>query len=83
MKEFIRQDLYDNLLKSLKSEADFIQVVVGPRQVGKTTLVLQMLKRWEGSKLYETADIPGTPPLLWLEKVWNQFKQTFKVCLLL
>lgn len=72
MKEFVRQDLYDNLLKSLKSEVNFIQVVVGPRQVGKTTLVLQILKRWEGPKLYETADIPGTPPLLWLEKVWNQ-----------
>ncbi|MBU1016927.1 MAG: ATP-binding protein [Patescibacteria group bacterium] len=72
MKEFIRQDLYDNLLKSLTGNANFIQVVVGPRQVGKTTLVLQILKRWEGPKLYETADIPGTPPLLWLEKIWNQ-----------
>lgn len=72
MTEFIRQNLYDELANTLKGETNLIQVIIGPRQVGKTTLALQVLERWEGSKLYETADQPGTPPLSWLEDVWGQ-----------
>ena len=59
MKEFIRQDLYDNLLKQLNGKVNLIQVIIGPGQVGKTTLVLQIIKHWKGSTVYETADQPG------------------------
>lgn len=72
MKEFIRQNLYEELVVALESRANLMQVIIGPRQVGKTTLALQLLDRWPGSKLYETADQPGTPPLSWLENIWKQ-----------
>ena len=72
MKEFIRQDLYDNLLKQLNGKVNLIQVIIGPRQVGKTTLVLQIIKHWKGSTVYETADQPGTPSISWLENAWNK-----------
>lgn len=72
MKEFIRKKLYDDLENRLNDETNLVQVIIGPRQVGKTTLALQILKRWDGSKLYETADQPGTPVLSWLENVWLQ-----------
>lgn len=72
MSEYIRQNLYDELVGMLKDKANLIQVIIGPRQVGKTTLALQLLQRWKGPKLYETADQPGTPSLHWLENVWQQ-----------
>ncbi|MBU6389862.1 ATP-binding protein [Patescibacteria group bacterium] len=71
MNTYIRQDLYDELESRLNGEANLIQVIIGPRQVGKTTLALQLLEKWQGSTLYETADQPGTPSLAWLEEVWQ------------
>lgn len=75
VKEFIRQDLYNDLLKHLNGDSNFIQVIVGPRQVGKTTLALQVAKRWKGNTVYETADRPGTPPISWLEEVWKRARE--------
>ena len=72
MKDFIRQQLFDELEVRLEGKTNLIQVIIGPRQVGKTTLVLQLLDRWKGPTLYETADQPGTPPLTWLEEVWRK-----------
>lgn len=72
MSEYIRQNLYDELVRMLKDKTNLIQVIIGPRQVGKTTLALQLLQRWKGPKLYETADQPGTPSLSWLENIWQQ-----------
>ena len=39
-----RQTLHDELLKRLKEKRRFLQVLAGPRQVGKTTLVRQVIK---------------------------------------
>lgn len=75
MKEFIRQNLYDEIVSRVSDEVNLIQVIIGPRQVGKTTLVLQILDRWGGSKMYETADQPGTPPLSWLEHIWQKARE--------
>jgi uncharacterized protein len=49
-----------------------IQAVVGPRQVGKTTGIKQVLNTWKGHKIYESAD--GTDPLTsaWLHSVWQR-----------
>jgi predicted AAA+ superfamily ATPase len=33
----IRYDIYNKLLKRLQEKHNFIQVLAGPRQVGKTT----------------------------------------------
>ncbi|TSC92840.1 MAG: ATPase [Candidatus Berkelbacteria bacterium Licking1014_7] len=72
MKEFIRKDLFDNLWQALNGWVNLIQVIVGPRQIGKTTLAWQILERWSGEKIYETADQPATPPLEWLKQVWQK-----------
>lgn len=72
MNTYIRQNLYDELEKRLNGDANLIQVIIGPRQVGKTTIALQILENWSGSKLYETADQPGTPTLGWLDEVWQK-----------
>ena len=46
----IRQYLIDNLTDRLKEPRRFIQVLAGPRQVGKTPLVEQCLEKLEHFK---------------------------------
>lgn len=72
MKDFIRQNLFDQLESRLRGKVNLIQVIVGPRQIGKTTLALQIIDHWKGSSIYETADQPGTPSFSWLEGIWQQ-----------
>jgi len=49
----------------------FIQVLAGPRQVGKTTLVQQVLKGLRIPSHYASADEPVTKDRLWVEQQWE------------
>ena len=49
-----------------------IQVVAGPRQVGKTTAVKQALKHYAKPFTYRLAEGLGVNPLAWLESEWQQ-----------
>jgi len=48
----------------------FIQFVAGPRQVGKTTLVQQVLADLPMPSLYVSADEAGGRDAAWLESTW-------------
>lgn len=37
-----KRELFNTLLERIKEKRRFIQVLLGPRQVGKTTLALQL-----------------------------------------
>lgn len=78
MKNYIRQVLYNALLRSLRTDINLIQTVIGPRQVGKTTLALQLFERWNGPKVYDTADQPSTPSLEWIQARWDQIRRQSK-----
>jgi len=49
----------------------FIQVLYGPRQVGKTTLILQLLSKISAENMYETADTVAAADTKWLQTVWE------------
>jgi len=57
MKNYLRKELFDTLWKGLHGQPNLIQVVTGPRQIGKTTLALQVMDRWKGPKLYQTLKV--------------------------
>ena len=71
MARYIRQRYFRLLWQRLTSAPRLMQVVVGPRQVGKTTLALQLFQRWQGPKRYETADQPVPPTTRWIERQWE------------
>ena len=48
-----------------------MQVVAGPRQVGKTTAVKQALRHYGKSFTYRHAEGLGIDPLAWLESEWQ------------
>lgn len=49
----------------------FIQVVAGPRQVGKTTLVQSVLAHSNKPHRYASADAPGLRPSVWITQQWD------------
>ncbi len=59
------------LKKRLAEPRRFIQVVAGPRQVGKTTLVRQVLERSRLETHYASADEPTLRGRHWLEEQWG------------
>ena len=58
------------LIKRVNEPRRFIQVVLGPRQVGKTTLVRQLLAKINFQSNYVSADDAASNPL-WLNQQWD------------
>ena len=49
----------------------FLQILAGPRQVGKTTLARQAIERFDGQAPYASADLPAAPDSSWIEQQWR------------
>jgi hypothetical protein len=67
----IRQPIHDELLKRLKEKRRFMQVVAGPRQVGKTTVVRQAVAASRIPSHYASADEPTLRDRAWIEQQWD------------
>lgn len=78
MEEYIRSQHYRALEEGLTGKPNLLQAVVGPRQVGKTTLALQIFKHWRGAKHYDTADVPAPPDAAWIEAQWQRIREETK-----
>lgn len=61
----------DTLKVRLKSAPRFLQILAGPRQVGKTTLARQAMAAFEGAVHYASADLPAAPHAQWIEQHWR------------
>ena len=59
------------LLDRLREPRRFIQVLAGPRQVGKTTLAHQARQRLPIPGHYASADGPAPRDAIWLEQQWD------------
>jgi hypothetical protein len=59
------------VVKRIQEPRKFIQVILGPRQVGKTTLVNQLVQKYASESLVVSADAVGASNSLWLEQQWE------------
>lgn len=66
-----RRPMFDTLRKRIAEPRRFIQVVAGARQVGKTTLVRQVLQQSDLAVQYASADEPGLKGREWLVAQWD------------
>lgn len=67
-----RRAIFDVLTSRLAEDPARIQVVSGPRQVGKTTVVRQALEALEQPSHYASADDPTLRDSAWLEAQWEE-----------
>jgi uncharacterized protein len=65
-----RRPLFELLLERVRQPRMFVQVLAGPRQVGKTTLARQVLQASELPSYYASADDPTLRDRAWLETQW-------------
>ena len=65
-----RQQYYE-LLSRIEEERNKIQVVSGPRQVGKSTMVKQVLKNIETPNMFVSADAVDKQDTEWIARQWN------------
>ncbi len=56
----------------------FIQVIQGPRQVGKTTMINQVLAQLDIPNIYESADAVSAANTAWLMQVWESARLRMK-----
>lgn len=78
MGKYVRNHLFDPLWNALHGTPNLMQAIVGPRQVGKTTLALQVIDKWQGPKIYETADEPDIPTLDWIRAHWERARKKYR-----
>jgi hypothetical protein len=81
-----KRKIYNTVLKRVLEDRKFIQVLLGPRQVGKTTLSMQIKDEIKTSSIFISADIATLKDLSWLEKNWQSAREkakNAKECLLI
>lgn len=66
------------LKQRLEEPRHFIQVVLGPRQIGKSTLVKQVLKSLAVPHLFFAADDVPTSQKKWISDCWSQARLTVR-----
>jgi hypothetical protein len=63
------------LAARLREPRRFLQVVAGPRQVGKSTLVLQVLEGLGTPSAYVSADEPTLRDRVWITQRWEEARE--------
>jgi len=74
----IKRSQLQLVVSRIKEERRFMQVLAGPRQVGKTTLVLQLLEEPGIQGFYAVADDISGIGLAWIEMQWEVARQRMK-----
>lgn len=71
---FLRNQTRD-LISRLGRPGPLLQILTGPRQVGKTTAIRQILDalgKKGCSKIFATADAIAAPPVKWISEHWDK-----------
>ena len=72
----IERELVAHLTDRLQRPPALIQVIVGPRQVGKTTVAQSVAERWPGPKHYAAADVSPPPGPEWIDTHWQAARRS-------
>lgn len=78
MTEYIRSQ-YQILLKRINEPRKFMQVLAGPRQVGKSTLVGQVLREVTVPYTFENADGVTPEDTDWIRRVWESARVSMQL----
>lgn len=80
MKMPINLSYINKLREQLDSDNDLIQVLLGPRQVGKTTSILKLISdHYSGQALYVSADGTFNAEASWLSEHWVKAQSENKI----
>ena len=63
--------MFNVLRDRLQEPRRFMQVLIGPRQTGKTTLAQQIMDGLDIPSHYASADEPTLKDRIWIEQQWE------------
>ncbi len=66
------------LYKRINEPRKFIQAILGPRQIGKTTLVKQLTEKIKQPWLFASADAIDSSNSVWIEQQWDNIRLKLK-----
>jgi len=75
----IERSYLQTVMSRICEERKFIQVIVGPRQIGKTTMVGQLLSKIDIPYLSESADAIIVSNSTWLSQIWESARVRMKL----
>ncbi len=70
---------YHTLLSRMKEKRGFIQVIMGPRQVGKSTLMKQVVNSVKIPFVFHIADAVPATQLNWISDCWNAARAKMRI----
>lgn len=70
-----QRDIVKKIFDSINNRRSLINIIVGPRQIGKTTAAKDILQKWKGPNHYATADLSLQGGTEWIIFHWNQIRQ--------
>lgn len=76
--EYVRKQ-FDTLKQRILEPRKFMQVVAGPRQVGKTTLVEQVLAQVDIPHATEVGDTVSPGDSDWIHRIWEAARTTMMI----
>lgn len=74
----MQRPVIQQIRERINEQRHFIQVLYGPRQVGKTTLITQILEHCSIPHLFVTAEEQVGVDRVWLRSIWSRARQMQK-----
>jgi predicted AAA+ superfamily ATPase len=75
MQKMQKRPIFNKIVERILEPRKFIQVLLGPRQVGKTTLALQVTEFLDKPFHFISADMATLQDLAWLQQQWEVARQ--------
>ena len=69
-----QRPLLKTLLGRIQEPRKFIQVIAGPRQVGKTTIALALQRKASVLAEYYSADDAVSGSATWIDQIWDSLR---------
>lgn len=69
-----QRPLLNTILMRLQEPRRFIQVITGPRQVGKTTIALALQRDNDYYTEYHSADDTDSRSAVWIDQIWESLR---------
>ena len=74
-----QRPMFHKLQERIQEPRKFIQVVAGPRQVGKTTMAISLLDKLDGIAEYHSADDANAYGANWIDQIWESLRLRMKL----
>lgn len=73
-----KRAITSTIIDRLSEKRNFIQIILGPRQVGKSTAIRQVIKELSYPSVYALADLPVPPDHRFIAQNWDEARNLAK-----